>query len=42
MPRSVAALALTAGMQSDAYNALIHQITALKDKYEQRKLLERW
>ena len=33
---------ITAGMQSDAYNALIHQMAALQDKYEQRKLLGRW
>ena len=33
---------ITAGMQSDAYNALIDQMATLQDKYEQRKLLDRW
>ena len=33
---------ITAGMPSDAYNALIQQMAALQDKYEQRKLLDRW
>jgi hypothetical protein len=32
---------VTAGMQSDAYNALIDQMATLQDKYEQRKLLDR-